>query len=458
MTSWLAEVASLLDVSSVFLFLITLVVFSIPVLIIFPPIPVERSDALGQTHSKIGVPPQESNLRDQWTAAARAATTTNGHANGRAGSSGRPSPPKIHSLHIYPLKSCQGIELAEATVLPTGLEHDRVFCLAQLKTRKPRTDPAAAAAAAASSKKVDYWEVLTLRQIASMANIKVDLWVPDASKHSRQLGPMTGEDGPGAWGLVETMAAKLSRGLSAAPEREFMLPMSFPSAHEVKARGYSHAEVTHFRNVIPSLNMGPELPKELALYLGLEPARLGLFRLDPAQRRQVLGCAPTREVAGYQPEIDFQDAYPLHLLNLSSVRALESKIRRDADIDRLDARRFRPNIIVSGLPEYDEDDWRSVQFKAVSRQDADSLFDVSCRTVRCKLPNVDPATGIRHKVEPDYALRHYREIDAGAPKKGCMGMQMCPLFSPDVASHNLKSRIRVGMEISVLKRGAHHAL
>lgn len=335
MTSWLAEVASLLDVSSVFLFLITLVVFSIPVFIIFPPIPVERSDALGQTHSKIGIPPQESNLRDQWTAAAHAAcaSTTNGHANGRAGSGGRPLPPKIHSLHIYPLKSCRGIELAEATVLPTGLEHDRVFCLAQLRTRKPRTDPdataasspTAAAAAAASRNEVDYWEVLTLRQIASMANIKVDLWVPDASKHSRQLGPMTGGAGsggasesfavvrfpwrsPGARGLVETMAAKLSRGLSAAPEREFMLPMSFPSAHEVKARGYSHAEVTHFRNVIPSLNMGSELPKELAFYLGLEPAKLGLFRLDPARRRQVFGCAPTRDVAGYQPEIDFQDA------------------------------------------------------------------------------------------------------------------------------------------------------
>ncbi|OAQ97963.1 hypothetical protein LLEC1_00517 [Akanthomyces lecanii] len=428
MTSWLAEVASLLDVSSVFLFLITLVVFSIPVFIIFPPIPVERSDALGQTHSKIGVPPLQSNLRDQWTAAeanTTTTTTTNGHANGRAGSSDRPLPPRIHSLHIYPLKSCRGIELAEATA-------------------------------------------------ASMANIRVDLWVPDASKHSRQLGPMTGEDGsgacetfavvrfpwrsPGVRGLVETMAAKLSRGLSAAPEREFMLPMSFPSAQEAKARGYSHAEVTHFRSVISSLNMSPELPKELAHYLGLEPAKLGLFRLDPARRRQVLGCAPTRDVAGYQPEIDFQDAYPLHLLNLSSVRALESRIRRDADIDRLDARRFRPNIIVSGLPEYDEDDWRSVQFKAVSRKDADSLFDVSCRTVRCKLPNVDPATGIRHKVEPDYALRHYREIDTGAPKKGCMGMQMCPLFSPDGAPPDLQSTIRVGMEIAVLKRGAHHAL
>ncbi|OAA45726.1 MOSC domain containing protein [Beauveria brongniartii RCEF 3172] len=487
MTSRAAEIASLLDVSSVFLFLVTLVVFSIPVFIIFPPIPVERSDALGQTHSKVGIPERESNLRDQYAG-------TNGHvATGQ-----QRAAPRIHSLHIYPLKSCRGIELAEATLLPKGLEHDRVFCLAQLKSKR-RTRPGAAttttttttttisaaadvtsassSSSSSSSVQVDeYWETLTLRNIAHMANVKVDLWVPDASKHSRQLGPttMAGDDGsgggnsfmvvrfpwrsPGVKGIVETVAAKLSRGLSAAPEREFMLPMSFPSPDEVKTRGYSQAQVTHFRSVIPALNMGSELPMELALYLGLEPQKLTLFRLDPAHRRQVLGSAPTLDVAGYQPEIDFQDAYPLHLLNLSSVRALESKIRRDADIDRLDCRRFRPNIIVSGLPEYDEDDWRSVQFKAVRGQDADSLFDVSCRTVRCKLPNVDPATGIRHKVEPDHALRHYREIDAGAPKKGCMGMQMCPLFPKDVVPPHLTSTIRVGMEVVVLKRGTHHAL
>lgn len=464
-----AEIASLLDASSIFLFLVTLVVFSIPVFIIFPPIPVERSDALGQTHSKVGIPQRESNLRDQYQTAQTRSHGANGHA-----ATSQPTP-KIHSLHIYPLKSCRGIELTEATVLPTGLEHDRVFCLAQRKTRK-RTgrDAAPPEPAASLADTVDYWEVLTLRQMAPMVGIKVDLWLPDSSKHSRQLGPMTADDGTGhsdsflvvrfPWrsagvkGFVETVAAKLSRGLSATPEREFMLSMGFPSDREVKARGYSHAEVTHFRNVIPALNMGAELPTELALYLGLEPGQLAVFRLDPDHRRQVFDCAPTREVAGYQPEIDFQDAYPLHLLNLSSVRALESKIRRDADIDRLDCRRFRPNIVVSGLPEYDEDDWKSIRFKAASRKDTDALFDVSCRTVRCKLPNVDPATGVRHKVEPDYALRHYREIDAGAPKKGCMGMQMCPLFSTDGVQDDLQSTIRVGMEIAVLKRGTHRAL
>ena len=37
--------------------------------------------------------------------------------------------------------------------------------------------------------------------------------------------------------------------------------------------------------------------------------------------------------------------YPLHLLNLSSVEDLESKILKDDDIAEVDARRFRANII-----------------------------------------------------------------------------------------------------------------
>ncbi|KAJ2979442.1 hypothetical protein NQ176_g3254 [Zarea fungicola] len=327
MTVSLAEIVSLLDVSSVFLFLITVVVFSVPVFIIFPPLPVERADALQQTHSKVGVPERDSNLRDQWTMPAVASSQEE---------RSRPtSLPRIQSLHIYPLKSCRGIELTEAAVLPTGLEHDRVFCLAQLKTKKASTSAVQQSIstsdnATATTASVDYWEVVTLRQVAHMAKISVDLWVPDPKKHSRQLGRMTGEGGDdisgcgssgesflvvrfpwrdaGIKGLVQTVAAKLSRGLSATAQREFMLSLSYPSTDDIKAQGYSYTEVTLFRNVIPALNMATDLPDEFSLYLGREPGKLALFRLDPAQRRQVFDCAPTKDAVGYQPEIDFQDA------------------------------------------------------------------------------------------------------------------------------------------------------
>lgn len=77
---------------------------------------------------------------------------------------------------------------------------------------------------------------------------------------------------------------------------------------------------------------------------------------------------------------------------------------------------------------------------------------------RCKLPNVDPATGIRHKVEPDNSLRKYREIDGGAPGKGCFGMQLCPIFSSTDKPEDMELSLEVGMEIKVLERGQHWAL
>lgn len=71
---------------------------------------------------------------------------------------------------------------------------------------------------------------------------------------------------------------------------------------------------------------------------------------------------------------------------------------------------------------------------------------------RCKLPNVNQENGKRHPVEPDKSLRAYRNIDEGAPKTGCLGMQCTPLFD-DLETP--ESHLAVGMSIEVLERGEH---
>lgn len=110
-------------------------------------------------------------------------------------------------------------------------------------------------------------------------------------------------------------------------------------------------------------------------------------------------------------------------------------------------------MVVSGLPSYDEDDWKKIKFRpAGSSQSDEATFHVSCRTTRCKLPNVNQETGIRHLVEPDKTLRAEREIDEGAPKTGCLGMQMTPLFEDTQAPENY---LETGMSIEVLERGEH---
>ncbi|RDA90884.1 hypothetical protein CP533_3238 [Ophiocordyceps camponoti-saundersi (nom. inval.)] len=420
---------------AVFALVVTLVVFVLPIFIIFPPIPVERSDVLRQTHSKLGIRPHKTNLRTQYSADHKPKAD---------------QPATIQSLFIYPIKSCRGVELQRATVIPTGLEHDRIFALAQWK-------PATAGDADGA------WEVLTLRQMPLMANVKVDVWLPDSTKKSRQLGPVKESfllvrfpwsDGGRLRRLVQLLIAKLSRGLRAFPEKEFLLPLDFPSTTDITALGYEHAAVKIWKDTPHALNMERELPVELARYLGVKH-RLAIFRMDPTKQREVFRCAPPKDELGYQPIIDFHDAYPLHLLNLNSIRDLETKIQKDESIQRLDAQRFRGNIIISGAEAYDEDDWKSVRFKGRQGASLSSVFDVSCRTVRCKLPNVDPATGIRHKVEPDRAIRKYREVDAGAPKMGCLGMQLCPLFPESEKAEQLQSVLEVGMEVEPQQRGSH---
>lgn len=114
--------------------------------------------------------------------------------------------------------------------------------------------------------------------------------------------------------------------------------------------------------------------------------------------------------------------------------------------------------VVSGAPAYEEEKWKSIRLNPGSSSLSNTAdFHVSCRTVRCKLPNVDPATGTRHPAEPDRSLRKHRSVDAGAPLLGCLGMQMCPLFDDagDVPREDLRSWVEVGMDIDVLAEGEH---
>lgn len=73
---------------------------------------------------------------------------------------------------------------------------------------------------------------------------------------------------------------------------------------------------------------------------------------------------------------------------------------------------------------------------------------VACRTIRCKLPNTDPDTGIKHRNEPDVTMRKYRNIDKGYPKGACMGMQM--------VSDAPTGTVKVGDELKVLEKGDHN--
>lgn len=94
-----------------------------------------------------------------------------------------------------------------------------------------------------------------------------------------------------------------------------------------------------------ALNLGSDVPGALARYLGVSN-KLALFRVDADDGglREAGGNAPQKEEVGYQPVVGFADSYPVHVMNLASVRDLEGRVAKDRNLEELNPRRFRANI------------------------------------------------------------------------------------------------------------------
>ena len=92
--------------------------------------------------------------------------------------------------------------------------------------------------------------------------------------------------------------------------------------------------------------------------------------------------------------VSFADAFPLLVVNQASLAALG---------DGVDARRFRPNVVVGGAPAWAEDDWRALR-----------AGELTLRTpkpcARCTIPGIDPDSAAITK-EPLPTLARMRTRD-----------------------------------------------
>ncbi|TAQ84083.1 hypothetical protein B7494_g7593 [Chlorociboria aeruginascens] len=347
---------------------------------------------------------------------------------------------RLKSLWIYPVKSCRGVELNRGSVISSGMEYDRQFTFAQLRSPFPVTLDTSDKEKAAHK-----WEFITQRQFPLLANVRTEMWAPDQSVGSYEPHADDVKSGGviilsfpyqevGWRGTVAKWGAALK---GKVPEKYFRVPFD-PSPTQIEKAGYSYEKMTIWKDSVSALNLEIEIPEELRYYLGISN-KLGLFRIDNSKLREVHRNAPTKATLGYQPVTGFQDAYPLHLVNLASIRDVERQMPKDSP--RLSAARFRANLIITGPDAYLEESWRRIKIGFYE-------YDVSCRTARCKMPNVDQENGERHPSEPDKTLRSFRNVDEGTgPNIGCLGMQMVPVAK--------EGSLRVGDEITVLEVGEH---
>ncbi|PVI04470.1 MOSC-domain-containing protein [Periconia macrospinosa] len=378
-----------------------------------------------------------TNLHDQFS-----------HKYTSNGGTSTTKPWTVKALFIYPIKSCGPVELEKTDIVTTGLRYDRQFTLAQYSTSLPTLQ----------GKVTSEWKFITQRSFPRLAKVETEIWVPDPSlpdydkdgEWVKSQGcvvvrfpftPDTDFSVQGLKNIGKILAAKLE--WKSEPMVEFRLPFN-PDQERIKNKQYIKENMKIWKDSPIALNMGCEIPDEimaqLKYTLGVTNP-LTLFRIDEEMYREVYKCAPKKKDVGFQPTIGMSDSYPIHIMNLASVHDVSSRLPANSSVSRLSALRFRPNVLITGPPAFDEDDWKEARI-------GKSLLYISCRTTRCKLPNVDPETGTADRNEPGTTLLKYRVIDGGS-KSACLGMQVTPIG---------EGEIQVGDTVKVQERGEHFFL
>ncbi|KAF9694149.1 hypothetical protein EKO04_007805 [Ascochyta lentis] len=368
----------------------------------------------------------------------------------KGGDATKEKPWTVKALFIYPLKSARPVELDKSQVLRTGLKYDRQFTLAQYVTSMPGLD----------GKVKSEWQFCTQRKYPRLAKVETEIWVPDPSAPGYEKDgewvesegclvirfPFSQDtdfslEGLKSWGKI--LAAQIAG--KSEPMLEIRVPFN-PSQERIKTKGYKNETLRIWTDSPVALNMGCEIDSDLLAKLRYTIGTtnpITLFRIDTNKYREVYKCAPKKEEVGFQPAIGMQDSYPVHILNLASVHDIANKLPRGSQMEQwrvpiVNALRYRANIYFTGPPAYAEDHWKKAKIGSTP-------FHISCRTTRCKLPNVDPETAVADRNEPSTTMRKHRVIDEGS-KKAVMGMQVTPLEAGDV---------RVGDTIDVLETGDH---
>jgi uncharacterized protein YcbX len=244
--------------------------------------------------------------------------------------------PALASLHLYPIKGCAGITLAEATLGEAGLEHhgagDREWMVVDAASGRFETQ----------------------RSLPALARL-----VPSIDEGWLRL------DAPGA------------------PPLEVELAPSRPRALRT---------VTVWRHTGPALDEGDAAAAWLSARLG---RALRLVRFDPAAARH----AEARWTDDAQVPVRFPDGFPLLVAGHASLAQVNRWLAA-AGRTALPMNRFRPNLVIEGLPPFAEDALSSLEI-GVAR-----IRPVKGCT-RCGVPSIDQSTGERGP-DPLDVLEDYR--------------------------------------------------
>jgi uncharacterized protein len=249
-----------------------------------------------------------------------------------------PDDVKISGLFSYPVKSCRGIAHERAALRASGLENDRAWMLVD-----PRRSPA---------------QFITQRECAEMATIDVELLSNGSLRASKS-------------GSDEIVVAS---------------PLAANALIKVKV----------WKSEIVALDAGDAASRWFASALGLAASAVRLVQFHPQQERK----CNTYYAGDSGAHTFFADGYPVLVASDSSLADLNRRMNRDA-ANALPMNRFRPNLVITGLPAWDEDHIELIETENVT-------LKLVKPCVRCQITTTDQTSGVRLSEEPLNTLSRFR--------------------------------------------------
>lgn len=232
---------------------------------------------------------------------------------------------KVKSIFIYPIKSCRGITVSEASVSSTGFLWDRQWVVVNSKGR-------------ACTQRVDPKLCLVETELPKDA-FSVN-WKPNKTSHLVIRAP--GMD-------------------------ELKVSLCRPPQSQSQSQTCDGVSVWEWSG--SALDEGDEASKWFTTYLG-KPSRLVRFNQESETRPVDPNYAP-----GFR--VMFSDGYPYLLVSQESLNSLNEVLKEPVPINR-----FRPNILVDGCEPFSEDLWKEIKIENLT-------FHGVKLCARCKVPTIN---------------------------------------------------------------------
>ena len=167
------------------------------------------------------------------------------------------------------------------------------------------------------------------------------------------------------------------------------LQLQAPGLAPLVAQPGESREVQVWKDRVLARDAGDGAARQLGEWLGA-PCRLVQF--DPARPRY----SDAEWTGGLRAANAFSDGFPLLLVNQASLDDLSARAGRVLPVER-----FRPNLVVTGLPAWAEDTLQLLQLGPITLRLAKPC-------TRCSITTVDPLAGTFDGEEPLRTLRAFR--------------------------------------------------